>query len=479
MHPYFDTARRPPDGSVTKHDHEPSGFGGARKNPSGRCFRNDFAPRGQKVSANPCKLISLMAAMRRCALVVAMACARALVPREVVAAPKTTPAIEVALPARIDAIEIHGLIRTVESVVVRELPWRVGEVVSQASFDLGVTRLWNTPLFSKVAGHVVRQGTLNVAVFELEERWPLTPLLEFQSGGSATWFHIGASHRNVAGRYLELEGFYEYFNGQSGGRIWFRDARLFDERIRFRVVADRLMRPRPTYVVRSTRGRIELERLTLEDYVSYGVRLDLMRDDFFQPLGGLNPALPDGVLLGIVEPTLRVGRVDTVRLRDSGVTLETRLAVGYTTRANARVFKRVVSELNANAIAGDRWNFGLRAQVASVTGAPDELQFFIGGLDLLRGYVDNYFKATSHVLYNADVKFIVFDSKWLAMLHSVFSDGAVVRRDDGTGDAAFSVGTGVIFVIPRFADSQLRVDVALPLRAPYGPGLGFGSAAFF
>jgi hypothetical protein len=59
---------------------------------------------------------------------------------------------------------------------------------------------------SQVGARVVRRGSANVAVITLEERWPLTPVIEFQSGGSATWFHVGATHRNLLGRYLELEG---------------------------------------------------------------------------------------------------------------------------------------------------------------------------------------------------------------------------------------------------------------------------------
>jgi hypothetical protein len=385
----------------------------------------------------------------------------------------------VALPARIDVIEVRGLVRTQEFVVLRELPWRAGEIVSKNAFELGVTRLWNTPMFSQVAAHVVRRGEANVAVIDLEERWPLTPVLEFQSGGSATWFHVGATHRNLLGRYLELEGFYEYFNGESGGRIWFRNARLFDERLELRLVADRLMRPRPDYVVRTTRARIELNRLMLDDRIKLGVRADVLSDEFIAPLEGTNPSLPTTLQAGILEPTLRIGRVDTVRLRDHGVSLETRVAIGYTTRAGASTFRRVVSELNANAMTGEHWNFGLRSQAGGVVGQPDEMQFFLGGLDLLRGFKDNYFKATSYVSYNADIKYIVFDSRWLAMLPVVFSDGALIRRDDGSRDSAFSLGAGFIFVIPKIADSQLRIDLAVPLRPPYHPGVGLASAAFF
>jgi hypothetical protein len=382
------------------------------------------------------------------------------------------------LPARIDAVLVHGLVRTKEWVVLRELPWRVGEVVTPATFDLGIARLWDTTMFSHVDGHVVHQGLRTVAVIDLEERWPIRPLIEFQSGGSATWIHVGISDRNIFGLYLESEAFYEYFNGQSGGRAWFRDARLFDQRLELRVVVDALMRPRPAYTVRTTRGRIELNHQTLGDLIKYGLRIDALNDDFFPPLDGTNPPLPGSVHAVIAEPGFRIGRVDTIRLRDTGFSLEMRPALGTTSRTGAP-FRRLWFELNANAIAGERWNFGLRSQLGSVTNQPDEMQFFIGGLDLLRGYPDNYFQANAYGLYNADIKYVVFDSTWLAVIPNVFSDGAAIRRMDGSRDAAVSLGGGFILVIPKFADSQLRIDVGVPLRAPYTPGLGLGSSVFF
>lgn len=379
---------------------------------------------------------------------------------------------------RVDAIEVKGLSRTKPFVVLRELPFHVGDIVTATMIDEATRRLWNTPLFARVAIRIVRRVVV-VVVVDLEERWPITPLLEFQSGGNATWLHLGVSHRNVFGRYLEAEGFYEYFNGVGGGDLSFRNARLFDQRLELRVVADRLMRPRPSYVVRTTRGRIELNRLVLDDYVKYGIRVDVLNDEFFQPLSGATPVLPSTMQAAIVEPAFRIGRVDNVRLRDQGVSLETRAGLGYTTRKNAALFHRFTMELNANAMAGQRWNFGIRAIAGTISTSPDQMQFFVGGLDLLRGYPDNYFQANAYGLYNADIKFIVFDTTWLAMLPALFSDGAVIRRGDGTRHAAMSVGTGLIFVIPKFADSQLRIDLAVPLRPPYHPGIGLGSAAFF
>jgi outer membrane protein assembly factor BamA len=412
-----------------------------------------------------------------CALIISLALAL-LAGGRASAAPSTDD-VDVVLPARIDAIVILGLVRTKERVVLRELPWHLGTVVSRADFDLGVARLWNTTMFSRVAGRVVRRGGLNVAVLDLEERFPIRPLAELQTGGSATSFQLGVSDRNILGEYLELEAYYAQFDGKAGGSVWFRDARLFDQRLELVVVADRLMRSRPSYLVRTTRGRLELNVQVMRDFITFGTRFDLRSDDFFQPLQGSNPALPSPVHAAIAEPGVRIGRIDTIRLRRTGFTFEVRPSLGDTSIHGAPAFRRLWLEGNAKAMAGRHWNFDLRAQFGTVTNAPDEMQFFIGGLDVIRGYPDNYFQGNACAVYNADVKYVLFDSRWLAVIPEAFSDGAAIRRAVGTTDAAVSAGGGVVLVIPKLVDSFFRIDVAVPLRQPYAPALSTGTQLFF
>jgi hypothetical protein len=303
--------------------------------------------------------------------------------------------------------------------------------------------------------------------------------VDVQTGGSVTSLQLGISDRNIFGQYLELESYFAEFNGKAGGSVWFRDARLFDRRLELVVVLDRLMRPRPEYLVQTTRGRLELNLLVMRDLIEIGTRIDVRNDDFFQPLQGTNPALPSRVQAVIAEPGFRIGRIDTVRLRQTGFTLEVRPALGATSVRGAPTFRRLWLEADAKGMAGEHWGFDLRAQFGTVTDSPDEMQFFLGGLDVIRGYPDNYFQGTACGVYNADVKYVVFDSTWLAVIPEAFSDGAAIRRASGANDAAMSVGGGVILVIPKLVDSFFRVEVGVPLRPPYTPGLSTGTQIFF
>lgn len=402
---------------------------------------------------------------------VSMTCARAL--------PPPPDADHVALPARIDSIEIRGLVRTKKRVVLRELPWQVGTVVSQVMFDLGVARLWDTSMFSRVAGRVVRRGRTNVAVIDLEERFPIRPIVEFQTGGNTGYIDLGLSDRNILGEYLESEVYVQDFAGHWGGSLWFRDARLFDRRLELYFLAERLIRARPDYLVNTTHGRLELNLWAMRDFVKFGTGIELRDDVLLPPKPGSVVSVPSPVHAAIVEPMIRIGRIDTVRLRERGVSVQVIPSLGVTSIPGTPAFRRLTVEGNAKFMSGERWNIDLRAQLGLVTNSPNELQFFIGGLDLLRGYPDNYFQANACAIYNADIKFVLLDSQWLGLLPEAFSDGAVIRRTDATTDAAFSVGAGIVFVVPKLIDTLLRVDVGVPLRPPYKPGVSTGTQVFF
>lgn len=367
-------------------------------------------------------------------------------------------------PCRIDAIRIEGLVRTDPSVVRRELGFREGDVVTKAAFDLAVTRLWNTTIFAHVEGDMVEESGAKVAVFRLEDRWTLNPLFSFGSGGNATFFRLGASDNNLAGRFLEAQAQYEYFDGFHGGQVIFREPRLFGRRIELTVQADRLVRPRSGFSDQRTQGIVEVNGLFVEDRVRLGVRTRVFANRFLDPLEGPR-FFPGETETALLEPTLRVGRVDTVRIRQRGASLEVRPALGATTSEVADTYGGVTLEGLGFMMLGARWNLAARARVAGVSRVPAHLMLYAGGLDLLRGFPDNFVRTDALALLNAEVRFTAFDSTWIALVPTAFVDALAARSPLGTRGTALAVGAGLRVLVPKFVGTGLRADLAIPLHA--------------
>lgn len=374
---------------------------------------------------------------------------------------------EAELPAKIDEIRIEGLVRTKEHVVLRELFFREGDVLTRPMFDLALTRLWNTTIFAHVDGEVLKScdGERVIAVLRLEDRWTLNPLFSFGSGGNATFFRVGASDNNLAGRYLEAQAQYENFDGFHGGQAIFRDPRLAGQRIELLVQADRLVRPRRGFSDQRTQGIVEVAALALSDRMRFGVRVSAFMNRFLDPLDSPRyfPA-PTETLA--IEPSLRIGRVDTVRIRQRGASLELRTTLGRVHGSDdAEGYAAFSAQALGFAMVGDRWNFAVRARVAGTTRVPEHLALYAGGLDLLRGFPDNYVRTHAMGLGNAEVRFTAFDSTWIALVPVAFADAIVARAPKGDVGGALAVGGGLRVLVPKFVGTGLRVDLAVPVAA--------------
>ncbi len=400
-------------------------------------------------------------------------------------------------PARIDTITLHGLWRTDPGLVLRELPYRAGEVVSAAQWQLGIARLWNIGLFSQVKPEFREVGGKRHLVLKLEERWTLNPLISFQvlvkrdaeAGQESTWWSLGASDLNVGGRLIEVGARFERFNAYSGGQVYVRDWRFLRQRIDALAQFDLLVRPRIGFADRRMMLRLELGQLLHADRVRLAARLDLMRDQFFDA-GDTPPNLPPDANTALLQIAARFGRIDVVRIRHVGQSIEVQPAVALNDVKGHRLWPHMQAWMVAQGFwaPGERWNFALRLQGGIQTRAPAQQQFFLGGLYEVRGGRDSFLRADRYVLGNAEVRYTAFDSTWLALVPTLFVDAALARDATLGNTVLASTGAGVRFLVPRLVRTGLRVDVAQPL-AGYGcsgastaglcPGLSLGVFQYF
>lgn len=135
--------------------------------------------------------------------------------------------------------------------------------------------------------------------------------------------------------------------------------------------------------------------------------------------------------------------------------------------------------------AGERWNFAARVQAGIQGDAPRQLRFYLGGLDEVRGYPDNFKRTPRYAFANLETRFIALDSTWISLMPAVFIDGGVAANETGGATPMLAAGTGVRVLFPWMVDSGLRIDVAVPM--PNGctgghsfcPGLSVGVYQYF
>ncbi len=401
------------------------------------------------------------------------------------ASPPETGEALVPLPARVDEVVVIGLTRTAPGVPRREIGFAAGDTITEHDLDLAVARLWNTTIFARVKVRVVRGGEGGDrvrAVFVLEDRWTLNPLIGYGAGGNAFFFRVGAADNNILGRFLEVQAQYQWFDGFHGGQVILRDPRTFGQRLETTVQAERLVRPRPGFSDQRTLVRLEVFSLRNEDFFRFGARIDGFWDRFLPPLDPPTrlPA-PTGTLL--VEPAMRIGRVDTERLLLKGASLEVRHGIGATTSPVASTYAQTTIEALVFAAIGARWNLAARARLATITRVPEHLELYVGGLDLVRGYADNRVRTRGYALANLEMRFVAFDSTWIALMPVAFTDAVLSESPKGPAGedvprALLSAGAGLRILVPKFVGTGFRFDLAVPAERPR-VGLNVGVYQFF
>lgn len=382
------------------------------------------------------------------------------------ARPPLHETVNATLPVVVEHIEILGLTRTDPEVVFRELPFDVGQRVEQEAWDFAITRLWNLDIFTKVGADIVRRDGKVIAIFTLEERWTLNPLFAFGAGSGVAWIRGGATDTNLLGRFVEVGAQYQRFTHFNGFQAWVRDPRFLGKHIDWLLLADQLVRPRGDFADRRLRFTTDLSWLGWRDALRLGGRVDVMRTTFI-PADGSEPpanAPQDWAVAYSLAGTL--GRVDTVRIRQEGLSVEVRaslIATAPPSLALSSDFGRLWLQSVAFLSAGERWNFAARVQAGIQGAAPRQLRFYLGGLDEVRGYRDNFAATSRYAFANLETRFIALDSTWIALQPALFVDGGVAASETGSARPMLSGGGGVRILFPWMVDSGLRIDVAVPL----------------
>lgn len=380
------------------------------------------------------------------------------------------------LPAVVDEIHVEGLWRTRKATVLAELPFREGEAVRPEQWEQAIVRLWSVRLFSGVDARLEENDGAVVARFRLEERLSVNPNFRFASGGGQWWLRTGLHDWNLLGRFIDVTLQYERFGPYNGGHLAVFHPRLLGRSLQGLLVAEHLYRPRPAFTHARTRGRLEAlhER---HDRLRFGLALDLVSDRFLagEP-GEALPVASEGVLTTL---SVRSGLVELDRLHSRGATLEARATLAGTTDPSSRTFAQLWMEALAFRRLGNRWNLALRLQAGAMSASSPQHHFFLGGLDLVRGYADSLVRTRLFALANLEARVAVWELGPFALMPAAFLDGALAAGDTEGPPRLLSTGAGLRVLVPRMVNTGLRVDYAVPLLARAKPNLSIGAFQFF
>lgn len=400
---------------------------------------------------------------------------------------------------RANAIDIQGLDRTERKVVERELLFRAGGLVTRAQLEESVQRLRNLGLFRVAEYSVipVDPSGVNVkVVIDVDERWTILPFFNISFGGDLFSLLAGIYDVNLLGRFLEAGFRYQRLGSTNSYVLWFHDPRFLDKRVfvggqvwwtnRLRYFFDDQGEATSGYL----RERRYLRLVGSKEFsrmFSAGAGISIQEDRFTTELVSDEFAqaqrefgLPDDQIVAAWNLNATLGRINDDSFLRSG----TEFAVG-TTLSPAFVSSEGYVDVAAQLLSFQRFrwkqNIGLRVGVAATTADHLENQYFLGGLDTVRGFYDSRFRGPAYWYTNLEYRIPSFDYPWFVLQHIAFADAVgVTDRASQFWDAdGVSMGIGLRILSPKIYRFGARIDYALPVKGTGTTPLSFGVQQFF
>jgi len=401
----------------------------------------------------------------------------------------------------IEKIIIHGLTRTKEKVVRRELLFKENSILTTTALLESVQRLKNLRIFSKVLPLLkLRENNRVILTIEVEEKWTAIPYANISGGGSTVYAYAGVYDINTFGRFIETGMQYDNWNGESGGVIWFRNRRFMNKRILAGADLWGTTRPRTLYtkdgdiqgeyILRQKKLNIIFKK-EIEEWLEVGLTLELRQSKILDATKTEHIDNSTSILLNKKSQTNETGSTISVHL--GKFNYDNYLVNGKKT---SLYFKYAGSETGSdNHIKKLEWhntifwrlphkaNIGLRFNTAAIETNNIQNYYFIGGFENIRGYFDGQFRNKAYWQVNAEYRIPSFQHNWLVIQHIFFADAVnTSNKLDELKDldsTIYSAGTGIRIISPKIYSFNGRLDIALLSSQKAQSFISFGAQQFF
>lgn len=397
-----------------------------------------------------------------------------------------------------DKIEIEGLKKTNEDFVRRELGLIENSNYCKSEIEQSIERLKSTGIFVNAKAFNIESKILKI---EVEEKWTTIPILKINSGGGISQYTLGVYDPNLFGEYLESGIQYENLAKAGSGVVWFKNPRLFGKRQGIDLQYWNTQRVRIKYdqvaddpIIKTgflqKREKIYFDYFKeINDFSLWRVSIDYNKDSFstrilptqVMDVIGPNPELPANTELMFANIAYEYGKISGADHARFGKVLKLQFAHAFPLHDDFGSFNQWDAQLQYFSVPYQNVNFASRLILGHTTTEVLQYWYYLGGLDRIRGFVDNRFSGRQVALVNSELRYLFYEGTSVHLQGSGFIDAAVVGEDltHITSTKAASTGLGLRLILPRVYRFVLRMDLAKTILKEDNESLSFGFQQFF
>lgn len=335
----------------------------------------------------------------------------------------------------------------------------------------------------------------------LKEVWTTLPIFKVNSGGDVLQTTLGIYDPHVFGHFKELGVQYERLGDTDSGVVWFKDQRLFSPTWGVDIQLWSTNRLRIKYFNQPEDPVVKTGFLQKRNQLFLSLRKEFspyLNALFFYQLDNdrfstefTTTEVQNIVSVGGLPPETNVHFLGTtwnygrVRVRDhlwDGSQFIGTFRYGLLEQDFVDDFFQLEAKWSYyKTIKSTGATFAQRLLLGATNTDVLQYWYYLGGLDRVRGFVDNRFSGRYFWLSNTEWRQPVFQNKYAVIQGVGFVDVVGTaekfsRISDLTGASA---GLGVRFIFPKVYRLILRADYAQPLRRDDDNRFSFGIQHFF
>ncbi len=395
-------------------------------------------------------------------------------------------------------ILVTGLSKTKLDVIERELELVQSEMPENESLGPELERrLRRMQIFSSVQVLQENPEEIQIAV---EEKWTTIPILKVASGGGVTQTTLGVYDPNIFGAWIESGAQYEQLGTEGSGVLWLKNPRFLNQEQlldlqywntkRLRLKYDQTEidpKEKQGFVLEREKIYIGFEP-KLNNRVTLKTSVENSRDQFSD---SNLPAelkrkfkgqkLPVDVEVTQLGMGIDWGSLDWNTHLIEGLKVSAMIKYNWVKNQAARSFYQTEIGLIYASIIDSRVNFAQRILLGTTDTELLQYWNYFGGLDRIRGFVDNRFSGRNYFLSNSEIRITGLDKTNWVVQGAGFIDflNTSEKTEEIDRISAASVGAGFRFIFPKIYRAVVRIDYAHPIIKNDDQKISFGLQQFF
>lgn len=331
-------------------------------------------------------------------------------------------------------------------------------------------------------------------VIHVKEKWTTIPILKFNSGGGVGQTTLGVFDPNIAGEALELGAQYTRLGKTNSGVLWHKFPYIKNSPFSFEVQLWKINRLRTKYNQNQdepaelngflqTRDQFLLG-LTNEVDAYNQIKLttqyhnDVFSNDLV-PLNVKNSLLPPRSHYQLISLELKSDHFNYGPLERTGYSSLLRISHAISLKSDQDNFQILEFEGFYNRRITQNLLWANRLQIGGTNTDILQYWFYRGGLQGIRGFLDNRFAGKYLMLLNSELRQNLYHHSKFILQGNFFADLINIKEKFDPELTGASTGLGLRLVLPQFYRFVIRIDYAIPLIKDDDNALSFGVQHFF